>query len=122
MNTNISQEFINEEPAGRPAAAASEWLSEPRQDIESYVDRETLERLVVFGRVELQPQPGWATARLPIRQSSGLQDSFALAISILATNRAVLDVVRERRPRFSPQDVISEYSEPFVAMELTRSC
>jgi hypothetical protein len=40
-------------------------------------------------------------------------DSFTVAIGHWDTEaqRSVLDVVRERRPRFSPQDVIQEYSE-----------
>jgi hypothetical protein len=43
--------------------------------------------------------------------SAGGGDSFTVAIAHREDERAVLDVVRERRPPFSPAAVVEEYAE-----------
>lgn len=47
-------------------------------------------------------------------------DGFTLAIAHREDGRAVLDLVRERRPPFSPEDVVVEYAATVQAYGLTR--
>jgi hypothetical protein len=111
LNENIDQDLIDAELKADPAAAASEWMSEFRQDIQSYVDMETLERCVVPGRVELPPMQQNYFGFVDPSGGSG-QDAFAIAIGHhdSESGRAVLDVLRARKPKFSPADVIEEFS------------
>jgi hypothetical protein len=111
LNENIDADLIAEELKADPSAAASEWLSQFRQDIETYVDMETLERCVVPGRVELPPMQQNYLGFVDPSGGSGA-DAFAIAIAHVdtETGRAVLDVLRARKPKFSPADVIEEFS------------
>jgi hypothetical protein len=112
LNERIDEQLIEEELRADPSAASSEWLSEWRQDIQSYVDMEVLERCVVPGRTELPPiQDVSYSAYVDPSGGSG-QDAFAIAIAHFdfETRRAVLDVLRARKPKFSPADVIEEFS------------
>jgi hypothetical protein len=43
--------------------------------------------------------------------SGGSADSFTLAIAHREGNIAVVDLIRETRPPFSPEDTVQEYSE-----------
>jgi hypothetical protein len=112
LNGTIDKALIDEELAADPSAAAAEWLSEWRLDLQSYIDREVLEELVVKGRHELAPEPGQTYSAFTDAAGGSGSDSFTLAIGHHddRTKRAVLDVLRERKPRFSPSQVAAEYS------------
>jgi hypothetical protein len=112
LNSGIDAELIDEELAADPSAASAEWLSEWRQDIESYIDRETVEALVVPGRHELPAERGLNYSAFTDAAGGSGSDAFTLAIGHYDDERkcAVLDVLRERRPRFSPSEVAGEYA------------
>ena len=42
--------------------------------------------------------------------SGGRQDSFTLAISHSEEGKIILDLIREAKPPFSPENVVKEYS------------
>jgi hypothetical protein len=74
------------------------------------VSREAIDAIVVVGRYELPPVSGTRYVAF-VDPSGGSQDSMTLAIAhrnILGTT--VLDCVRERRPPFSPADVVAEFA------------
>jgi hypothetical protein len=97
-----------------PAAAAAEYGAEFRRDVESFVAREAVEACVIPGRRELLPVAGlWPTAF--VDPSGGSQDSMTLAIAHQENGRAVLDAARERRPHFSPDDVVREFAATLKA-------
>jgi hypothetical protein len=110
MNPTVSQSFIDGERERDPASALSEYDAEFRDDITQFVDREVITGAVAPGRHELPPLPG--TRYLAFTDpSGGSSDSFTLAIAHLDKDKvAVLDAVRERRPPFSPEQVIGEYA------------
>jgi len=112
LNPLIDQELIDAELRADPAGAASEWLSEFRSDIVTYIDREAVEAVVIPGRTELAPMQGVSYGAFCDPAGGSGQDSFTLCIAHwdLDSNRGVVDVIRERRPKFSPQAVIEEYS------------
>ena len=92
------------------ARALAEYGAQFRRDIESFVAREVVEACVVSDRHELPPVPGTPYAAF-VDPSGGSTDSMTLAIAHQEkTGRAVLDCVRERKPPFNPDDVVSEFA------------
>jgi len=84
-----------------------------RADVETFVPLEVVEACVVPGRHELPPVSE-VRYRAFVDPSGGGQDSFALAIGHAETRDgspvAVLDALRERRPPYSPEKVVEEFS------------
>jgi hypothetical protein len=52
--------------------------------------------------------------------SGGSNDSFALAVSHVEDGRAVLDLIREARPPFSPESVVGEFCETLKSYKIRR--
>lgn len=90
------------------AAATAEYMAQFRVDIEAFVGRDVVEAAVVVGRRELAPVAGVSYVAF-VDPSGGSQDAMTLAVAHLEGNRAVVDVIRERRPPFSPDDVVAEF-------------
>jgi hypothetical protein len=74
--------------------------------------------VTVQGRLELVRQPGVSYYAF-VDPSGGSSDAFTVAIAHRQGERAVLDVVRERRPPFSPEDVTREYAKLLRAYGIT---
>jgi hypothetical protein len=71
--------------------------------------REALDAVTIHGRFELPPAAGISYAAF-IDPSGGSADSFTLAIAHRdPAGVPVLDLVRERRPPFSPETVVAEF-------------
>ena len=101
------------------AAAAAEYGAEFRRDIESFVSREAVEACVIPDRRELPPVPGLHYVAF-VDPSGGAQDSMTLAIAHRQTERAVVDVVRERKPPFKPSEVVAEFAATLKAYGVGR--
>ena len=109
MNPTVPQSFIDEAYENDPASAAAEYGAEFRTDIETFVAREVVEAAVVLGRYEQPPVPEITYVAF-VDPSGGSSDSMTLAIAHRdREGRIVLDAVRERRPPFSPDDVVLEF-------------
>ena len=81
-----------------------------RDAITACVDRDVLERPYCQGtRYLAQVDP-----------SGGSNDSFALSISHMEHGQAMLDLVREVRPPFSPESAVGEFCEVLAAYKITR--
>lgn len=110
LNPSFDRREIERAYADDPAAAAAEYGGEFRTDVETFVSREAIDAAVVPGRRELPP-----IARvqyvgfLDFAGGSG-GDSATLAIAHDEANGAVLDVVREVTPPFSPDQVCLEFA------------
>jgi hypothetical protein len=109
LNPTLDRAIVDEAMEADPAAAAAEWLAEWRSDIESFVNPETVDACVVPGRHELPPSSANAYLAF-VDPSGGSADSMTLAIAHTEGDRGVLDAVRERRPPFSPDDVVQEFA------------
>ena len=109
INPSVPQRVIDAALEADPSAAAAEYLAEFRRDIESYISRDVVDAAVVPGRRELPRVEGVRYIAF-VDPSGGSNDSMTLAIAHLEGQRVVLDVVRERRPPFSPDDVVNEFS------------
>jgi hypothetical protein len=110
MNPSLSPGLIAAELEADPEAGAAEWLAEFRRDVDRFIGQEAVEDAVVAGRRELPPVAG-VVYRSFTDPSGGSQDSMTLAIAHGGEDgRVVLDCVRERRPPFSPESVVDEFS------------
>jgi hypothetical protein len=111
MNPLVPQSVIDEAMEADPASAAAEYLAEFRSDVAAFVEREVIDALVVPGRFELPPMSG-ITYSAFTDPSGGSSDSMTLAIAHRdhRSRRLVLDAVREVRPPFSPDDVVTEFA------------
>ena len=111
FNPTVPQAVIDAAYADDPIAAAAEWGSEFRTDVEGFVGVETIDAVTVAGRYELPPMPGVAyTAFVDAAGGSG-RDSMTLAVVHVEGDVAVLDLVREVRPPFSPEAVTTEFAD-----------
>ena len=110
MNPSIDPSVIERAYEEDESNAAAEYGAEFRRDIETFVSREAVEACRIPDRLEMPFVPGVRYAGF-VDPSGGMQDSFTLGIAHEQDGRAVLDVVRERRPPFSPEQVTAEYAE-----------
>lgn len=110
MNPTVDQAVIDKAMEEDPAVAQAEWYAQFRSDLETFVSREVIDACVIPGRHELEPVPGVQYSAF-CDPSGGSADSMTLAIGHLdrVSKHAVIDAVRERRPPFSPDDVVSEF-------------
>jgi hypothetical protein len=100
------------------AAAGAEFMGQFRSDIAAFVSREAVEACVVPGRRELPPVPGVHAVAF-VDPSGGSADAMTLAIAHRDGDRVVLDAIRERRPPFSPDDVVLEFTNLLKSYRVT---
>jgi len=118
MNPTVPQSVIDDAIEADPSSAAAEYGAEFRVDVETYIAREVVEAAVAAGRHEL-PRVEDIHYIAFVDPSGGSADSMTLAIAHSEGERVVLDVVRERRPPFSPDDVAREFAETLKAYGVT---
>jgi hypothetical protein len=114
MNPAVDPKVIADAFRDDPVAAASEYGQGGsvafRRDIEAFLDPEAVRGVTILDRRELAPVDGLRYVAF-VDPSGGSADSFTLAIAHREEGRAILDLVRERRPPFSPDDVVREFAE-----------
>lgn len=121
MNPTFSDEVIQAAYESDPVVAASEYGAQFRRDLEDYVSREAVEACIVPGRLELPYMSAYSYVAF-CDPSGGSQDSMTMAIGHREESRAVLDVIRERKPPFSPEDVVREFCETLKAYHIATIC
>ena len=110
MNPTLSAATVALAYARDPARARSEYGAEFRDDVSGFLSLEVVEALVVRDRVSLPPLPG-VSYRSFVDPSGGRADAMAMSIGHVDGERAVLDLVVERIPPFSPEEVAAEFCE-----------
>jgi hypothetical protein len=118
MNPTVPQRVIDEATERDPASAAAEYGARFRSDVESFVNREAVETCVSLGVRERQPMSAVSYSAF-VDPSGGSGDSMTLAIGHQEDDVAVLDAIRERRPPFSPEDVVLEFAELLKTYRIT---
>ena len=108
MNPTLPQSVIDRALEEDPEAASAEWDAEFRGDIETFVSREAIDAATVPGRIELPPVAGESYVAF-VDPSGGASDSMTLGIAHAEGDVAILDAVREVRPPFSPDAVVSDF-------------
>jgi hypothetical protein len=119
MNPTVAESVVKEALEKDQASAQAEYLAQFRKDVETLISLETLEDVTVNGRRELPclHKVGYFGFVDP---SGGSHDSFTLAISHRENKVAVLDLLREREPRFDPDSVVREYAGLLKAYRINR--
>lgn len=105
MNPSLPQEVIDRALAEDPQRARSEYLADWRDDLAAFASRELVEAAVIRGRDSLPPVKGrryWAFCDL----SGGRHDSGAIAVAHKDKGKVVIDLLKEYKPPFSPQEVV----------------
>ena len=110
MNPTVPRSVIEQAYEEDPVSAASEYGAEFRSDIESYVRREAVDAVVETGRY-VRPYTAETGYRAFVDPSGGIRDSMTLAIAHYEDGRAVLDLILEVRPPFSPEDAVRQFCE-----------
>ena len=110
MNPTLDTRDRDRQMVEDPSAARAEWYAEFRDDLVSFIDPAVVDRAVVSGRTELPPMPG-ISYTAGVDPSGGSSDSMTLAIAHSEGERGILDLVREWRPPFSPEQVVREIAE-----------
>jgi hypothetical protein len=118
MNPSLPQRVVDRAMEQDPAAAASEYQAEFRNDLEVFVARETLEGCVTRGVTVRPPLPGVNYFAF-VDPSGGSSDSMTCAISHNEGGRVIVDCIIERRPPFSPDAVVGEFCETLAEYRIT---
>jgi hypothetical protein len=108
MNATVAQSVIDQAAERDPASAAAEWLAEFRSDIEGFVTREAVEACMALDVRERAPMQSVRYYAF-VDPSGGSADGMTLAIGHREKDVVVVDALRERKPPFSPEDVVAEF-------------
>ena len=124
MNPMVPQSEINRLMEEDPARASAEYLATFRLDRETFIARELVDAAIVPDRGELPRVPGIKYFGFYDAASGSTDsgDSFTAASAHYdrASDHLVLDAVREKRPRFSPEETCHEFAEFFKSYGITR--
>jgi hypothetical protein len=108
MNPTLSQRTIDKDFAKDPQAAAAEYGFGFRSDLANFLTPEAIAACVFSGRYELAPRPTFTYTAF-CDPSGGSSDSMTLAIAHFEHGVAMLDLIREVVPPFSPEAVVKDF-------------
>jgi hypothetical protein len=109
MNATVPQSVIDDAMERDPSSASAEYLAQFRTDVESLLTREAVEACVAPG-VRERPFISRLKYKSFVDPSGGSSDSFTMGIAHREGNGIVIDLLRERKPPFSPDDVVKEFA------------
>jgi len=118
MNPTISDKVIDRAYERDPVVASAEYGGEFRTDVEAFMTREVVNAATSFGTYERPYIKGIRYFGF-VDPSGGSQDSFTLAIAHAENGIPILDVIREKRPPFNPETVVTEFSSLAKEYKLT---
>ncbi len=111
MNATIDQAEIDRALEEDESAARAEYLAEFRTDIESFIGREAVQAVTIPDRWEMPPSDAHGYFAFTDPAGGGGRDSMTLAIAHQEGETAILDLVREVRPPFSPEAAVESFVE-----------
>lgn len=117
FNPTIDATIIEQAHRDDPESAAAEWDAQFRSDLTTFVDRAIVERAVETN-VKERPFDRAYRYNAFCDPSGGQHDSMTLGIAHREGERSVLDCLREVRPPFSPDDVVTEFVRTMATYRL----
>jgi hypothetical protein len=120
MNPTVLQSHIDAEYEKDPVSAEAEFGAQFRTDIESFISREAVEACVEWGIHERGYLDGIRYVAFTDPSGGSGSDAMTLAIAHKEGEIAVLDCIREVRPPFSPEGVVTEFAEVLKSYKITR--
>ena len=109
LNPTVPQAVIDRAYADDEFVASAEYGAQFRRDVESVISAEVLEAVTVPGRFELPPVEGTGYVAFTDPAGGSGSDAMTLAIAHVHDRRAVLDLLREVRPPFSPDATVADF-------------
>ncbi len=110
MNPGLDPAIVDAAREEDPASARAEYDAEFRDDVAAFVSREVVDAVTQAGIFERAPAPGIIYSAFT-DPSGGSSDSMTLGIAHREnTGVVVLDALREVRPPFSPESVVTEFA------------
>ena len=123
MNPSVDRKIVDDAYASDPVAASAEYGAEFRTDVESFLIIEAI-RACIEGGARERPAARESHYVAFTDPSGGSADSFTLAIAHPAGDKqqrtAILDVIREVRPPFSPESVVEEFAGLLKRYRITK--
>jgi hypothetical protein len=120
FNPTLPQRIVDRALERDAAAASAEYLAQFRRDIEAFIAVEAVEACVASGVRERSPVNGTRYVAF-VDPSGGSADSMTLGIAHRDQDgRAVLDVLREVRPPFSPEACVAEFAACLKSYRISR--
>jgi hypothetical protein len=110
MNPTVPQTVIDRAMERDEASARAEYGAEFRTDVEALFTREAVAAVVEPKCLERPFNSDFRYVGF-VDPSGGSADSMTLAIAHAEADVAVLDLVREIRPPFSPDEVVKEFTD-----------
>jgi hypothetical protein len=110
MNPQLPQYIVDQALAEDASKAKAEYLNVFREDLSDFIPADIVDAATDFGTYERAPQRAVNYFAFTDSASGVGTDSFTLAIAHKHDASVLLDLVRERRPRFIPAQIISEYA------------
>ena len=114
MNPTLPARVVEQAMERDAPSARAEYMAEFRTDVETFVSQEQVDACTRPGPLELAYMGRYRYVAF-VDPSGGSKDGFTLAIGHVQTfahrpDRFIVDVVRERRPPFSPEAVVCEFA------------
>lgn len=112
MNPKLPQQVVDKALSEDAYKAGAEYLGRWREDIADFVPLDVIEACTDFDIYERSPQPGVSYAAFCDAAGGTGSDFFTLAVAHRENDQigtVRLDLVRERKPRFVPSDVVAEF-------------
>jgi len=111
FNPSYSERKLKRMKKRKPLLYKQEYLALFRADLSSMFDPAVIDNAVDFNRpLELPPMDGKTYRCFVDVAGGGGRDSYSIAIGHLENEKAIIDVVRSRRPKFNPSEVTAQYS------------
>jgi hypothetical protein len=109
LNPTIDPAIISRAFEDDPQVARAEWGAEFRDDISGFIDADVVAACIMPGVRELPPAGGIRYFGF-VDPSGGSGDAMTLAVAHRDGDKVIVDCLRERRPPFSPDDVVVEFA------------
>jgi hypothetical protein len=113
MNPRLPQSVVDAAIAEDPYRGGAEFNNRWREDLSEFVPLDAIESVTDFGTLERLPQPGVSYIAFMDASTGTGSDSFSLCVAhrlLFGEDIVYVDVLRERKPRFIPAEVIREYA------------
>jgi hypothetical protein len=112
FNSSLSDAVIAAQREADPTAAPAEWDAQFRSDIASFLDDQTIDSCIEYGRpLELPPQPNTIYKAFTDASGGVGADAYTLGISHKdAEGLCILDVIRGTSGKFDPHQVTRDYA------------
>lgn len=110
MNSSIDPQYLADQYERDPASASAEYGAQFRTDVEAFISAEAVDAVTSDERERPYIAGKRYHAFADPAGGSG-KDSFTLAIGHVEDKLPTLDVIREKKPPFSPRAIIEEYCE-----------